>query len=152
MFWDARIGQYHLYERKEDEKITMKWFSHWTNSSNAIWKTWKPRNGWKGLLERLGKSSFPFLKANIKGKDLNPILDDVVRDARKYGFEDDDRLLVRYGIYAVNNGVTPMDNPELAREIRKSETVALGIEDQIALADWAARNYEMFGMEVEWGE
>ncbi|GMQ51940.1 hypothetical protein LST1_22310 [Neisseria elongata] len=104
------------------------------------------------VIRKAGEEQFPLLKANIKGKDLNPILDDVVRDAREYGFEDDDRLLVRYGIYAVNNGVTPMDNPELAREIRKSETVALGIEDQIALADWAARNYEMFGMEVEWGE
>lgn len=104
------------------------------------------------VIRKAGEEQFPLLKTNIKGKDLNPILDDVVRDARKYGFEDDDRLLVRYGIYAVNNGVTPMDNPELAREIRKSETVALGIEDQIALADWAARNYEMFGMEVEWGE
>lgn len=111
---------------------------------------WETKDWLEKIIRRLSEKQFPLLHANIDGKDLDPILDRVIADARKYGFENDDMILVRYGVYAVNNGVTPMDNPELAQEIRKSETVPLGIEDQVALADWAARNYELFGMEVEW--
>ena len=111
---------------------------------------WETKDWLEKIIRRLSEKQFPLLHANIDGKDLDPILDRVIADARKYGFENDDMILVRYGVYAVNNGVTPMDNPELAQEIHKSETVPLGIEDQVALADWAARNYELFGMEVEW--
>ena len=111
---------------------------------------WETKDWLEKIIRRLSEKQFPLLHANIDGKDLDPILDREIADARKYGFENDDMILVRYGVYAVNNGVTPMDNPELEQEIRKSETVPLGIEDQVALADWAARNYELFGMEVEW--
>ena len=111
---------------------------------------WETKDWLEKIIRRLSEKQFPLLHANIDGKDLDPILDRVIADARKYGFENDDMILVRYGVYAVNNGVTPMDNPELEQEIRKSETVPLGIEDQVVLADWAARNYELFGMEVEW--
>ena len=111
---------------------------------------WETKDWLEKIIRRLSEKQFPLLHANIDGKDLDPILDRVIADARKYGFKNDDMILVRYGVYAVNNGVTPMDNPEMEQEIRKSETVPLGIEDQVALADWAARNYELFGMEVEW--
>ena len=111
---------------------------------------WETKDWLEKIIRRLSEKQFPLLHANIDGKDLDPILDRVIADARKYGFENDDMILVRYGVYAVNNGVTPMDNPELEQEIRKSETVPLGNEDQVAVADWAARNYELVGMEVEW--
>lgn len=104
------------------------------------------------VIRALAEKQFPILKKNIQDKDLLPILEEVVQDARKYGFEDDSEILVRYGIYAANNNITPMNNPALAEAIRQSETVVLGIKDQIALADWAARNEELFGMEVQWEE
>lgn len=104
------------------------------------------------VIRKLADQYFPGLKQNIQNKDLSDILKKVVEDARQYNFEDDSEILVRYAIHAVNSGVTPMDNPPLAEAIRKSETVFLGIRDQIALSDWAARNEQLFGMEVKWGQ
>ena len=41
-----------------------------------------------------------------------------------------------------------MNTPVLAAAIRKSETVVLGIMDQIALADWVVRAHDLFGVEL----
>ena len=105
----------------------------------------------KSVLNTLGEKYFPKLKENfnrLDTKELDRILSDVLTDAEKYDFIDDDELLVRYTMYSVNHKQTPMNTPELATAIKKSETVLLGIQDQIALADWSVRAHYLFGVEL----
>lgn len=105
----------------------------------------------KSVLNTLGEKRFPKLKENVdklSKADLDRILGEVLKDAEEYEFIDDDELLVRYTMWSVNHQQTPMNTPEVAEAIRKSETVLLGIMDQIAIADWTARAYELFGVEV----
>lgn len=105
----------------------------------------------KSVLNTLGEKRFPKLKENLdklSQADLDRILDDVLKDAEQYEFINDDELLVRYSIWSANHQQTPMNTPELAEAIQKSETVLLGIMDQIAIADWSARAYELFGVTV----
>lgn len=105
----------------------------------------------KSVLNTLGEKRFPKLKENVdrlSKADLDCILGEVLKDTEKYEFIDDDELLVRYTMWSVNHQQTPMNTPEVAEAIRKSETVLLGIMDQIAIADWSARAYELFGVEV----
>ncbi len=106
----------------------------------------------KSVLNTLGEKRFPGLKENLDNlpkADLDRILDEILEDAEQYEFIDDDELLVRYGIWSVNHQQTPMNTPVLAAAIRKSETVVLGIMDQIALADWTVRARELFGVQIK---
>ena len=101
-------------------------------------------------LRDLAEKHFPGLKENIDKQDMPAVLDKVIQDSRTYGFENDNNLLIRYAIYTINNGVTPMQEPEFAEAVKKSESIPIGLKDQFCLVDWAARNEELFGMKVEW--
>ncbi len=106
----------------------------------------------KSVLNTLGEKRFPGLKEsldNLPKADLDRILDDVLKDAEQHEFIDDDELLVRYTIWSVNHQQTPMNTPELAAAIGKSETVVLGIMDQIALADWMVRAHALIGVQMK---
>lgn len=101
------------------------------------------------VLQDLAQSQFPLLKPNLdSNKDLNSLLDQVITDANNYDFIENDELLIRYALYAVNRNETPMQNPELKLAIEKSESVKIGIEDQSALADWVLRIHNLFGKQI----
>ena len=101
------------------------------------------------VLHDLADSQFPLLKPNLENnKQLSSLLDQVIIDANKYDFIEDDELLIRYALYAVNRNETPMQNPELKLAIEKSESVKIGIEDQSALADWILRIHNLFGKQI----
>ncbi len=101
------------------------------------------------VLHDLADSQFPLLKPNLENnKQLSSLLDQVIIDANKYDFIEDDELLIRYALYAVNRNETPMQNPELKLAIEKSETIKIGIEDQSALADWILRIHNLFGKQI----
>ena len=101
------------------------------------------------VLHDLADSQFPLLKPNLENnKQLSSLLDQVIIDANKYDFIEDDELLIRYALYAVNRNETPLQNPELKLAIEKSETIKIGIEDQSALADWILRIHNLFGKQI----
>lgn len=101
------------------------------------------------VLRDLADSQFPLLKPNLENNNqLSSLLDQVIIDANKYDFIEDDELLIRYALYAVNRNETPMQNPELKLAIEKSESVKIGIEDQSALADWILRIHNLFGKQI----
>ena len=101
------------------------------------------------VLHDLADAQFPLLKPNLENnKQLSSLLDQVIIDANKYDFIEDDELLIRYALYAVNRNETPMQNPELKLAIEKSETIKIGIEDQSALADWILRIHNLFGKQI----
>ena len=97
------------------------------------------------VLHDLADSQFPLLKQNIdSNKNIFNLLDQVIKDATKYDFLDDDDVLIRYALYAANRQETPMQNPILREAIEKSESVKIGIQDQSTLADWAVRMHKLF--------
>ncbi|KAF1015297.1 hypothetical protein [Acinetobacter sp.] len=101
------------------------------------------------VLLDLANLKYPLLKPNLENnKDLSNLLDQVIADANEYDFLDDDELLIRYALYAVNRKETPMQNPELREAIEKSETIKIGIQDQSALADWVVRMKNLFNKQV----
>lgn len=103
----------------------------------------------KSVLNTLAEKRFPGLKESLDTlpkADLDRILAEVLKDAEQHEFINDDALLVRYTIWSVNHQQTPMNTPEVAVAIRKSETVVFGVMDQVAIADWMARVYELFGV------
>ena len=101
------------------------------------------------VLRDLADSQFPLLKPNLENNNqLSTLLDQVIIDANKYDFIEDDELLIRYALYAVNRNETPMQNPELKLAIEKSETIKIGREDQSALADWMLRIHNLFGKQI----
>ena len=101
------------------------------------------------VLHDLADSQFPLLKPNLENNNqLSSLLDQVIIDANKYDFIEDDELLIRYALYAVNRNETPMQNPELKLAIEKSETIKICIEDQSALADWILRIHNLFGKQI----
>ncbi|WP_180005191.1 MULTISPECIES: hypothetical protein [unclassified Acinetobacter] len=101
------------------------------------------------VLRDLADSQFPLLRPNLENNNqLSSLLDQVIIDANKYDFIEDDELLIRYALYAVNRNETPMQNPELKLAIEKSESVKIGIEDQSALADWILRIHNLFGKQI----
>ena len=101
------------------------------------------------VLHDLADSQFPLLRPNLENNNqLSSLLDQVIIDANKYDFIEDDELLIRYALYAVNRNETPMQNPELKLAIEKSESVKIGIEDQSALADWILRIHNLFGKQI----
>lgn len=101
------------------------------------------------VLLDLANLKFPLLKPNLENnKDLSALLDQVIVDANEYNFLDDDELLIRYALYAVNRKETPMQNTELREAIGKSETIKIGIQDQSALADWVVRMKNLFNKQV----
>lgn len=101
------------------------------------------------VLHDLADSQFPLLKPNLENnKDLASLLDQIIIDANQYDFLDEDQVLIRYALYAVNRKETPMQNPELKEAIEKSETIKIGIEDQTSLADWVVRMQKLFNKQV----
>lgn len=101
------------------------------------------------VLHDLADEQFPLLKPNLENnKNLSDLLSQVLSDAQQYDFIDDDEILIRYALYAVNLKETPMQNPELREAIEKSETIKIGIEDQYSLADWVTRMHNLFNKKV----
>lgn len=102
------------------------------------------------VLQDLADTQFPELKVSMEKNKANisSLLDQVLADADQYDFKDDNLLLVRYAIYAMNRNLTPMQNPELVAEVEKSETIKIGLEDQMKLADWVLRMYNLFNKNV----